>query len=166
MRDDLISEIKGHFGNSDFEPLFATHDHHEHDQPNELMTNDELENMTYEVFSGKHHVKGHMLNELESEGEEETNNLTSNAESAENLSYDVYSGSHHLQGSMLNNEADPSDQEEEGFDYMEHLLSLYQSGVTGESAAQHLDTNVMFDPATGEGLVCVNGRCISSKKKM
>ena len=24
----------------------------------------------------------------------------------------------------------------------------------------------MFDPATGEGLVCVNGRCISNKKKM
>ena len=29
-----------------------------------------------------------------------------------------------------------------------------------------LDTNVMYDPATGEGLVCVNGRCISNKKKM
>ena len=31
---------------------------------------------------------------------------------------------------------------------------------------QELDTNVMYDPATGEGLVCVNGRCISNKKKM
>lgn len=24
----------------------------------------------------------------------------------------------------------------------------------------------MYDPATGEGLVCVHGRCVSNKKKM
>ena len=58
---------------------------------------------------------------------------------------------------------------------MEHLLSLFQ-GVQGPDRQQQnleadlgyheLDTNVMYDPATGEGLVCVNGRCISNKKKM
>ena len=31
---------------------------------------------------------------------------------------------------------------------------------------KHLDTNVMYDTASGEGLVCVNGRCISNKRKM
>ena len=28
-----------------------------------------------------------------------------------------------------------------------------------------LDTNVMYDPLSGEGLVCVNGRCVSNKRK-
>ena len=28
-----------------------------------------------------------------------------------------------------------------------------------------MDTNVMYDPLSREGLVCVNGRCISNKRK-
>ena len=34
-----------------------------------------------------------------------------------------------------------------------------------QQVQQQLDTNVMYDPASGEGLVCVNGRCISNKRK-
>ena len=69
VRDSLINEIEEHFSNNpDFEPLFHQHQTHEHHDPNELndlMSNDELENMAYEVFSGKRHVKGHMLLDLE-----------------------------------------------------------------------------------------------------
>ena len=32
---------------------------------NELMNNDEMENLTYDIHSGKRHVKGKMLLELE-----------------------------------------------------------------------------------------------------
>ena len=64
--------------------------------------------------------------------------------------------------------------------YEAFLLSLSQSNfqlaeeVRGSaedniSAAKEvaalLDTNVMYDPLSGEGLVCVNGRCISNKRK-
>ncbi len=48
------------------------------------------------------------------------------------------------------------------------LFSLLQT-PEGEAAMipkQQLDTNVMYDPVSGEGLVCVNGRCISNKRRM
>ena len=44
------------------EPLFQSHKMVE---GNDVLANDELENMAYEVFSGKRHVKGHMLLDLE-----------------------------------------------------------------------------------------------------
>jgi len=51
--------------------------------------------------------------------------------------------------------------------YEDALLALYQNdeAVNAAKANQQLDTNVMYDPLSGEGLVCVNGRCISNKRK-
>jgi len=48
------------------------------------------------------------------------------------------------------------------------LFSLMQTpdGEAPIIPSQQLDTNVMYDPISGEGLICVNGRCISNKRKM
>ena len=62
------------------------------------MNNDELENMAYEAFSGGHHVKGHMLMDLESDDDED--------------------GVDHF-------DFNANESKEEGIDYMEHLLSLF-----------------------------------------
>jgi len=99
------------------------------------------ENLTYDLAEG-HHI---ML-----EG-------SMNRAIPENVTYELAEGHHaKLAGSMNNT---PS---------ANHLLSLHQ-GVNQEAApdmgSQQLDTNVMYDPVSGEGLVCVNGRCISNKRK-
>ena len=39
------------------------------------------------------------------------------------------------------------------------------AGEMEVGGSQQLDTNVMYDPLSREGLVCVNGRCISNKRK-
>ena len=101
---------------------------------------------------------------------------------AANLTYDLATGHHvTLSGSMLLNEAiADSDSLPEGYETL--LLSLMQKGGDDHDdldlqdwqayqhthsviPSQNLDTNVMYDPVSGEGLVCVNGRCISNKRK-
>lgn len=80
-----------------------------------------------------------------------------------NLMYDLAEGHHAtLQGSM--NQVLPPEGLEDLF------LSLMQemhenSNPEAALVQQQLDTNVMYDPVSGEGLVCVNGRCISNKRK-
>mmetsp|Transcript_36409 Transcript_36409/g.44498 ORF Transcript_36409/g.44498 Transcript_36409/m.44498 type:complete len:147 (+) Transcript_36409:583-1023(+) len=89
----------------------------------------------------------------------------------ENIMYDLAEGHHaKLKGSMNGPASN-------GLDYSHHLLSLRQGNpdrstggnisqeATEVGQQQQLDTNVMYDPVSGEGLVCVNGRCISNKRK-
>ena len=100
---------------------------------------------------------------------------------ASNLTYDLAEGPHAtLKGSM--NEA----LEHAPAGYGGMLLSLMQRTAEHQSTSntdemvlhdkqayenlsdtvsKSLDTNVMYDPVSGEGLVCVNGRCISNKRK-
>ena len=83
-----------------------------------------------------------------------------------NLTYDLAEGHNvTLKGSMNASELP------EGLGDL--FLSLMQQEDGGSMAgnigkdnkAKQLDTNVMYDPLSGEGLVCVNGRCISNKRK-
>ena len=73
-----------------------------------------------------------------------------------------------LKGSMNEVQEENDDDEDydlmpEGYHYQDLLLSLSQK--QGDTASMNLDTNVMYDPMSGEGLVCVNGRCVSNKRK-
>lgn len=92
------------------------------------------------------------------------NKLPEANESELNLMYDLAEGHNvTLKGSM--NQATPP----EGL-LEEVFLSLMQEMAESNDpeaalVQQQLDTNVMYDPISGEGLVCVNGRCISNKRK-
>ena len=90
MRDSLIQEIQEHYQNNpDSVPNFTipnnddiSNQEHTMNDQNELMNNDEMENMTYDIHSGKRHVKGKMLLELEES--ESDDNSTSELSSTEN----------------------------------------------------------------------------------
>ena len=117
--------------------------HHKHvsGKTNEVEP-DSIENFTYDIKTKKgKHISGH------------TNEASSDLPQLLELATDVDA---------------PASNSEDDIDLDKFLMSLYQSSVASQAGnqSQQLDTNVMFDPATGEGLVCVNGRCISSKKKM
>jgi hypothetical protein len=72
------------------------------------MNNDEMENMTYDIRSGKRHVKGKMLLELEES--ESDDNSTSEKNSTKN-STENSTGNPHYETDLIQ---------------MDHLLSLIQ----------------------------------------
>ena len=96
MRDSLINEIEEHFMNSELDPHgMGLNGGESQDRLNELMANDEMENMQFDIRSGHRHVKGHMLlNELDEEDE-----------SVDGI--------------------EPEMRDSDDLGYMDHLLSLY-----------------------------------------
>ena len=136
VRNSLISEIEEHFSNGDLVHLI------DQNEVNDVLE-DDIENFTYEIYTKKgKHLSG-KTNGEEPDSDPELSKLLELAEDDQPSEFNA-------------------------------LLSLYQEGIASDSSngqqidigAQTLDTNVMFDPATGEGLICIHGRCISNKKKM
>ncbi len=118
------------------------------------------QNLTYDLYEGHHKTMMGSMNSSETAA----NSAASREDSiAPNLTYDLAEGhDKSLKGSMNNSVQNfPRN-------YDAVLLALHQNDQLqsiGKANQQQLDTNVMYDPLSGEGLVCVNGRCISNKRK-
>ncbi len=117
-------------------------------------------NLTYDLYEGHHKTMEGSMNSSETAA-----NTAAQTEDSinPNLTYDLAEGqSRSLKGSMNGSASDlPKN-------YDAVLLALHQNDQlqnVGKAPQQQLDTNVMYDPLSGEGLVCVNGRCISNKRK-